>query len=240
MPRESKLAFKVGLFVLIAFLGLTFFVFSVSDTTVFEGGQLIKVVFEFANGLKKNAPVRIAGVDEGIVKEIKLFFDDADGKTKVDISLWIKKGSMIPGDSIVLINQLGLMGEKYIEILPGKDRVNFLKEGQVLKGKDPISQEAMSERVMKVADKLEHTADGVNKLIQNETNLESVELALKSLSSITLSLDEIIADVKGGSGTVGRLLYDDDIYENLESLSADLKANPWKLLHRPKRKKIKE
>ncbi|HBG61400.1 MAG: hypothetical protein A2306_08645 [Omnitrophica WOR_2 bacterium RIFOXYB2_FULL_38_16] len=240
MPRESNLAFKVGLFVLIACIGLTVFVFSVSDTTVFEGGQQIKVVFEFANGLKKNAPVRIAGVDEGIVKEINLFFDKADGKTKVDISLWVRKGVMIPGDSTILINQLGLMGEKYIEILPGKDRVNFLQEGHKIKGKDPISQEAMSERVMQVADKLEHTADGVNKLIHNGTNLESVEQALKSISSISISLDEIITDVKGGGGTVGRLLYDEGLYENLESLSADLKANPWKLLHRPKARDKKE
>ena len=52
-------------------------------------------------------------------------------------------------------------------------------------------------------------------------------------------MDEIVADVKGGSGTVGRLLYDDSLYEDLESLGADLKANPWKLLHRPKKKKKK-
>ena len=45
----------------------------------------------------------------------------------------------------------------------------------MLKGKDPISQEAMTARIMQVADKLENTADGVNKLIHNETNLESIE-----------------------------------------------------------------
>lgn len=237
MPRESNLAFKVGLFVLIACVGLTAFIFSVSKTTVFEEGQLIKVVFEFANGLKKNAPVRIAGVEEGLVQDISLFFDNLDGKTKVHVSLWVKKGVHIPGDSVVLINQLGLMGEKYVEILPGKDRINFLTGGEIVKGKDPISQEAMSERVMLVADKLEHTADGVNKLIHNETNQESIEQTLKNLSSISGRVDEIIANVKGGNGTVGRLLYDAGLYEDLESLSADLKANPWKLLHRPKKDK---
>ena len=70
MPKESNLEFKVGLFVLIAIIGLIMFIFSVSDSSVLEKGKSVNVVFGFANGLKKSAPVRIAGVDEGIVEEI--------------------------------------------------------------------------------------------------------------------------------------------------------------------------
>ena len=111
MPKEKNLEFKVGVFVLIALLGLSFFIFSITDSPVFEKGKSFKVVFGFANGLKKSAPVRIAGVDQGIVKEISLFFDTTDNKTKAEIELWVKKEVQIPRDSTIMINQLGLMGE---------------------------------------------------------------------------------------------------------------------------------
>jgi phospholipid/cholesterol/gamma-HCH transport system substrate-binding protein len=237
MPRESNLEFKVGLFVLIALVGLIMFIFSVNDSTVLEKGKSVRVVFGFANGLKKNAPVRFAGVDEGIVKEITLFFDQAEQKTKVALDLWIKKDTKIPSDSAVVVNQLGMMGEKYIEIFPGKDTQNFFKEGQTVLGKDPVAQSALSDRMMEVSDQLESAVAGVNRLISDEKNIESIRTTLENFSLLTGSLDDIIYSISEGRGTVGKLLYDERLYDDLEGLAADLKANPWKLLYRPKKSK---
>lgn len=235
MPKESNLEFKVGIFMLIALVLLTMFIFSVSDSSVLEKGKSIRVIFGFANGLKKNAPVRIAGVDEGLVQDIKLFFDRADGKTKVEVNLWVKEDTMIPNDSVITVNQLGMMGEKYIEIFPGDDTKNFFKEKQVVVGKDPIPQEAISARVMEVSNKLENAIGGVDRLINDGKNIDSIGTTLKNLSSMTTSLDEIIYNMKDGKGTIGRLLYDERLYDDLQGLTADLKANPWKLLYRPKK-----
>lgn len=234
MPKESNLEFKVGLFVLISLVGLIMFIFSVSDSSVLDKGKSIRVVFGFANGLKKNAPVRIAGVDEGNVKSISLFFDRADRKTKVEVDLWIKKETRIPNDSTVTVNQLGMMGEKYIEIFPGTDTQNFFKEGQVYRGKDPIAQSAISERILEVSDQLESTISGVNRLLSDERNIKSFGDTLENLSLLTGSLDDILYTVSEGKGTIGKFLYDDRFYEDLEGMAADLKENPWKLLYRPK------
>jgi len=237
MPKESNLEFKVGLFILAALIALTVFIFSVTDSNVLEKGKSLRVVFGFANGVKKSAPVRIAGVDEGIVKDIQLFFDRADSKTKVSIELWIKKETQIPIDSIVTVNQLGMMGEKYIEVTPGADTKNFFAPGQTIIGKDPIAQEAISERVMEVSNKLENAIASVDKLISNEQNIDSISGTLENLSSMTGNINDIIVSLKAGNGTIGRLFYDERLYEDLEGLAADLKENPWKLLYRPKDKK---
>ena len=181
MPKESKLELKVGLFVLASLVGLIVFIFKVSDTTGLERGKTIRAVFGFANGLKKSAPVRIAGVDEGIVKDIQLFFDPSDGKTKVAVDLWIKGGTMIPADSTIVVNQLGLMGEKYVEIFPGTDRQNFLRGGQEVIAKDPVAQSVLSDRMMEVSDKLETAVAGVNRIISDEKNVESI-LVFRHLS----------------------------------------------------------
>jgi len=240
MPKESNLEFKVGLFMLVSLAGLIIFVFSVSDSSVLEKGKSIRVVFGFANGLKKNAPVRIAGVDEGIVKNINLFFDHADRKTKVEVGLWVKKETRIPVDSVVIVNQLGMMGEKYIEIFPGTDTQNFFEEGQVYVGKDPIAQAAISERMMEVSNKLESAVSGINRLVSDERNIESFSTMLENLSLLTGSLDDILYNVSEGQGTIGKFLYDDRFYEDLEGLAADLKENPWKLLYRPKQSRTRQ
>lgn len=240
MPKESNLEFKVGLFMLFSLTALIIFIFSVSDSSVFEKGKPIRVVFGFANGLKKNAPVRIAGVDEGIVKNISLFFDRVDRSTKVEVGLWVKKETKIPVDSVIIVNQLGMMGEKYIEIFPGSDTQNFFEEGKIYVGKDPIAQAAISERMMEVSKKLESAVAGINRLVTDERNIESFSTMLENMSLLTGSLDDILYNVSEGRGTIGKFLYDDRFYEDLEGLAADLKENPWKLLYRPKQSRTRK
>ncbi len=201
MSRESHLELKVGSFVLLALAGLFYFIFSVSNLSLFEKGHVLQAVFGFANGLKEAAPVRLAGVEAGLVKNMEVFADVHDNKKiKVRVTMWIKEGVEIPVDSKVTINQLGLLGEKYVEIIPGTS-TEFLKAGTVVIGFDPVPMEKISERVYALTDKLDKTIDNINK----------------------------------GQGTVGKFLTDESIYRNLDELTADLKANPWKLLYRPKK-----
>ncbi|MDO8675799.1 MAG: MlaD family protein [Candidatus Omnitrophota bacterium] len=200
MSRESHLELKVGSFVLLALAGLSYFIFSVSNLSLFEKGRPLQAVFGFANGLKEAAPVRLAGVEAGLVKNMEVFTDaNDDQRTKVRVTMWIKEGVEIPVDSKVTINQLGLLGEKYVEIMPGTS-TEFFKAGTVVVGLDPVPMEKISERVYALTEKMERTIDNINK----------------------------------GQGTVGKFLTDESIYRNLDELTADLKANPWKLLYRPK------
>ena len=226
MPKESNLELKVGAFVLAAFILLTIFIFSISDFSAFQKGENLKVIFGFANGIKKAAPVRLAGVDCGLVKDISVFYDKKEAKTKVQIDLWLKNGTDIPSDSVVTINQLGLLGEKYIEIVPGVS-IDLIKEGSLLNGKDPIAMEKMSEMVTQLAQKVDKSVDGFNSVVNNQKNQRSLETTLEGFS-------QIVTGVREGKGTVGKLFSDETIYDDLQDLTVDLKANPWKLFYRPK------
>lgn len=228
MTRESHLELKVGAFVLFALAGLVFLVTSVSDFSFGGKGRSMQVLFTFANGLREAAPVRLAGVEAGQVKSMKIFVDETDSKkTKIRVHLWVKDGIEIPADSQVTINQLGLLGEKYVEIIPGRS-TEFLAENSVMVGFDPIPVEKISQQVNDLATKLETTIDGINAGVLSEKNKQSLEAALADLSIV-------MSNIKQGQGTVGKLLSDDSIYKNLDELTADLKVNPWKLLYRPKK-----
>ena len=234
MPKESKLELKVGLFVLVAMIGFTVFIFSLNDSAVFSKGKTLRVIFQFADGLKNSAPVRIAGVDEGVVKKVYLFFDRQDSKTKAEVEIQVGKDTKIPADSTVMINQLGLLGEKYVEIVPGIDTKSFFEEGQVILGKEPISQVAISEKIMEVANKFDKTIGGASKILGDENNIQAISKTFQSISLLTNNLSGISDNIRQGKGTIGRLFYDEKLYDDVEGLAADLKANPWKLLYRPK------
>ncbi len=228
MSRENSLELKVGSFVLLALTGLTFFVVSVADVSFMEEGRMMQAVFGFANGLKDSAPVRLAGVDAGLVKGIKIFLDDQQGRhVKVKVDMWIKQGVGIPLDSQVTINQLGLLGEKYVEIIPGQSQ-EFAPSGAVFHGSDPVPIEKISEKVSLLTDKLEKTIDGINNGILTDKNKSSVE-------GILGDMHIVMASIKNGQGTLGKLLMDDSVYQNLDELTVDLKSNPWKLLYRAKK-----
>jgi phospholipid/cholesterol/gamma-HCH transport system substrate-binding protein len=228
MSREGHLELKVGSFVLLAALGLGFFVISITDLSFIKKGHGIQAVFGFANGLREAAPVRLAGVEAGIVKKIKVFIDEKDNrKTKVQVNLWIQEGIEIPIDSKITINQLGLLGEKYVEIVPGVSPETF-KNDVLIKGLDPVPIEKITEQVAVLTMKLETTVDSINNGILTDQNK-------KALADILQAFDEVANNIKNGKGTVGRLFHDESIYNNLDELTADLKTNPWKLLYRPKK-----
>jgi phospholipid/cholesterol/gamma-HCH transport system substrate-binding protein len=53
-----------------------------------------------------------------------------------------------------------------------------------------------------------------------------------SAERATQDAERIVAHVRGGQGTVGSLLMDEEIYDDLQELIRDLKHNPWKFFWR--------
>jgi phospholipid/cholesterol/gamma-HCH transport system substrate-binding protein len=216
MTLKSRLELIVGIFIVIGLVILVSFVFLIKDFRIAKPGYRFNIAFGFVNGVKTGAPVRLAGVDVGEVKAIDVSYDPGSKKAKVNVAVWVKKGVGIPSDSRVWINTLGLLGEKYIEIFPGKNSDPIVKEGDTITGKDPMAMEEVTEETRRLVLKVEEAVSGLN---------------------------EVLAVVKTGEGTLGKLVYDKAVYQNIEGatkdlkeLTEDLKRHPWKLLSRPKEK----
>jgi len=160
---KTKLELRVGIFVFFGIIILVAFILLIGDYTSWTSGYIVDFNFGFSNGVKVGAPVRFAGVDVGEVKEIRLVSSDQDKKTNVRIKGWVKKDARIPVDSAVWVNTLGLLGEKYIEIMPGKDYSNFVKEGDCLIGTDPIPMQEVGELAKKVVEDVDTTIEKINK-----------------------------------------------------------------------------
>jgi phospholipid/cholesterol/gamma-HCH transport system substrate-binding protein len=62
----------------------------------------------------------------------------------------------------------------------------------------------------------------------------SVNKIYENLSTLTDSINVILNRLKNGEGTIGKLLTEEKIYNDLEAFTEDIKKNPWKLLNKPR------
>ena len=200
---KTKLELKVGIFVFIGLVILVIFILSIGGFKTWSSGYNININFNFVNGVKVGAPVRFAGVDVGEVKRIKLEFVPEENRSNVSLGVWIRNIIKIPSDSSVWVNTLGLLGEKYVEIMPGNDYANSIKPNGYMIGVDPMP---------------------IHQLFRNA-------------ESILRNLDDGIAKIRNKEGSLGKLIYDDAVYNELQALVTDVRKNPWKLFFKTKEKK---
>ena len=217
--KQENFEIKIGIFILTGIILLIAVTFSIGEF-LFKPGYNIRVLLNFADGVQEASPVRLAGVEVGEVKKTNILRDPETNATRVEVSLWLTNDAKIEKDATVVINTLGLIGEKYVEILPGTPSSELLKDGDTIVGYDSVSMQKMTQKGYDIILKLEKMLDSVNYVLDK---------------------------VKAKEGTVGKLLLEDKIYTDLEEITSDIKemvkdikAHPWKLLGKPKETREKK
>jgi len=120
MSDKAKMELAVGTFVVLGLAALLMLSLKVSNLGNFTGGDNYNISASFENigGLKVRAPVMMAGVRIGEVKEIGLSMKTFEATVTMSIS---SKYSSLPKDSSASIFTSGLLGEQYIAMDPGGD-----------------------------------------------------------------------------------------------------------------------
>ncbi len=180
---------KVGIFILIGVAILFIIVFSIGDINLIKSGYHVKIVFNFVAGIGGSAPVRLAGVGVGQIEGLKVFRDEKENKTKVELYAWIKDNNVkIEEDAVATVNTLGLLGEKYLEIFPGTPGKNYLKDQEILIGHDPVPMEKitenlanLSESVNVIVDRLKRGEGTIGKLLTEEKIYKDLEAFVEDI-----------------------------------------------------------
>ncbi len=126
--RSSELA--VGIFVILAAVALFFLAMKVSGLGGNNYGNSYTLTAQFnnVNGLKPRAKITISGVTVGRVKAIRL--DPKTLQANVDMSIDSDVNS-IDDDAYVMVATNGILGEKYLKIVPGSGE-KYYKDGDVI------------------------------------------------------------------------------------------------------------
>lgn len=129
-----KSVIKVGIFATICLVVLGLLIWKIEDFNPFKKkGQRVKAEFTSVAGLDDKASVRIAGVTVGHVDGVGL------RGAKALITLALDKEQKLTVGTTAAIANLGLLGEKYVELVPGPPDAPPLPPGAVLIGKTPVS-----------------------------------------------------------------------------------------------------
>ncbi len=125
--RSRYIEMAVGLFLVAGFLALFFLAIRVSGLSGENGkpSYSITASFQNAGGLTVRAKVTMAGVVIGRVSDIRL--DPVTLKARVTMEVY-NEVNEISTDAVASILTAGLLGEKYIGIVPGADDT-YLKQG---------------------------------------------------------------------------------------------------------------
>jgi ABC-type transporter Mla subunit MlaD len=188
MKREIK----VGLFLAIALFILATVIFIVGDFTVlFRGeGYPLFADFETAAGLEKKTVVKMAGVKIGIVKEIRLKGVRAEVMLDIDQGIPVYKGST------AMLASLGLLGEKYIEIIPGEGP-EICQPGEIIQSISPVSFDQMGNLLMTVGEDLSEVGKALKEMLSGDEPKMNFREILHNLSVLTEDLKELTQENKG-------------------------------------------
>jgi len=202
--KSNKRYVLVGLFVFIGLIFLLAGILIVGDLNeTFEKKIEVVSLFDDVGGLQKGNNVWLSGVKIGMVSSLKFY-----GKSQVKVAIQIdsKASQFVPKDSKVKISSDGLIGNKILVIYGGSENSEEIHEGDTL-----------------MVEKTSTSEDIINTLQENNKNILEITNDFKIIS-------KRLAD---GEGTIGKLLNDDSVYNNINSATASLKLateNAQKLL----------
>ena len=151
----------------------------------------------------------------------------------------VEDGIHIPKGSSFFINNLSLLGEKYLEIMPPKKPASgYIKEGDVVWGIDSpplFNVVGMAYKLMAEMHDFMGGGDIKGLIKKDLSNINDLTLQMSGfLKGVTPQVQGFLEGIRKNQGTIGHLLYDDTLYQKMNALVDDLKKHPWKLFYRPR------
>ncbi|HLU67975.1 MAG TPA: MlaD family protein [Kofleriaceae bacterium] len=159
--RERGIEFKVGLLILAGAAVFAGFVFVLGNFSL-ASGYTLYVDYGFSGNIQPGAPVKVSGIKVGKVEEVEFLggkvIDEKTGRrVQVRLEVWVEDRvkDTIRRDAEFFINTSGVLGEQYLEIVPGDDYEHPpLGEGAVVAGVDPPRTDLIIARLYVVLDSL--------------------------------------------------------------------------------------
>jgi phospholipid/cholesterol/gamma-HCH transport system substrate-binding protein len=195
---------KVGLFFLASLILLAVMVELVEDWRPFEDQYAYVARFKTAVGLKVGDPVRIAGVDVGKVKQIGL----EDNHVRVDF--FVNREDSVRADTIARIRQTNMLGGVFLGLDFGTPQSGLLPPGSTVQTQDSVN-----------IDQLVNNLDRIQERVLGPLG-DLVQESRQPLAEIVGRLEKIVTKIDEGEGTLGRLVNNPALYDEITAMSTRL------------------
>ncbi len=201
MPSQKQLKWsqlRVGLTLLFASITLAVLIFVMSGTGGWFTHKItLRSYFDNAGGLREGAPVRLAGVDIGNVTGIRIVPNKLTTPVEVTMKVNTKYKFNLRKDSITLLSTAGVLGETYVDIDSSAASAAEAKDGDTLAAR---SQPELQDVVR-----------------ASQGTLQNIDVLLKRV-------DRIMAFIESGQGSIGKVIYDPALYNQLNATVTEFKG----------------
>jgi phospholipid/cholesterol/gamma-HCH transport system substrate-binding protein len=191
-------AFKVRLGLFVAG-GLALFVITIfiigKQKNLFDPVFTLTTSFYNVSGLQVGNNIRFSGINVGTVDNISIINDST---VKVDMLIRKTVKPFIKTDCQVAIGSEGLIGDRLLVISQGSTDAPLAKIGQHLTSQEPVETDAI---------------------------MASLQVTAAYAEVISQQLAEIMIHINSGNGTLGRLIQDSTIAENLDMTILNLRKS---------------
>jgi len=194
--HSQKFKVRLGLFIL---GGLALFALTIfiigKQKNLFDPVFKLTATFHNVGGLQVGNNIRFSGITVGTVELISIINDST-----VRVEMLIKKSvqKFIKSDCTVSIGSEGLIGDKLLVITQGSTNAPVAREGQKLLSSEPVETEAI---------------------------MASLQVTAVNAEIISQQLAEITEKINNGNGTLGRLIQDSTIAENINLTIKNLRKS---------------
>ncbi len=195
MKKSASQKTRLGIFVIISTILFVVAVYMIGQgKDLFKKTFTISAYFQNVNGLQNGNNVRYAGIDIGTVKSINMVNDST---IKVDMNIEEKIIQHIKKDAIATIGSDGLVGNMIINIVPGKGTASIIENGDIIESFSKIG------------------ADDI---------LSTLSVGSENAALLTVDLLKITTEMLEGEGTIGLLLNDTIMAQDLKQSVYNLKT----------------
>ena len=237
MTKRTVDHVKLGVFVLAGLLFLVVLLYLIGrNKNMFGSTYQLKSRFSNVQGLSEGNNVRYAGIQVGTVKSIEILSD-----TVVEVSMHINSEmkEVIKSDALVSIGTDGIVGNKVVNIVSGGGGGKPALPGAFLAAREAFSAEDMLHTLGKsnadlsvITSELRTTIQRINQskalwdILNSETlypglqaSLSNIKRSTEGLENFTGQINLVVRELRGGKGSVGKLLNDTSLANNLEEAS---------------------
>jgi len=194
MKATNAQKIRTGIFAITGLFLLIGAVFLIGKTKNMFGETFhVHGNFKNVGGLQVGNNVRFVGINVGTVESITII---SDTLARVDMIIEKKVNRFIRKTAMASIGSDGLMGDKLIVIAATDEAGEPVRSGDMLATSDPMDMSKTMAKIGRIADNAE---------------------------VITGSLANITTAISNGKGSLGRLLYNDNLAKDLEGTAVSIK-----------------
>jgi phospholipid/cholesterol/gamma-HCH transport system substrate-binding protein len=231
MPRTRSLGWaelKIGMVTAFAIIMAMTLIFLLSG----EGGFFwqrysVKTLFPNAAGLKPGAPVRLAGVEVGSVREVDL------SGNQVEVVMEINRNYQqhVTTDSRASLGSVSLLGESAVDITASRSGLPIPEWGYVPSGPAVGSLAEVTTKATEGIEQLTVILQDIRGGRGTIGRLFSDDALYREMNSLVAAAEDVVQNVNAGRGTLGRLANDptaarslETSLQNFEAISARIRA----------------